>query len=125
MHRLSSSTPPRESAKHERAIAALAQQSHVLFDHVAQLYECELAVLTARARITDFLTILTTRKVREILRQRRQPARTSEVPAPRSEERGTVIAVCAWCSPLRCEGGNIRPSGISTQCGLFTIFARV
>jgi Protein of unknown function (DUF3562) len=64
-------------------MAALAQQSHVPFDHVAQLYERELAVLTARARITDFLTILTTRKVREILRQRRHPAHTSEVPAPR------------------------------------------
>ena len=83
MHRLSSSTPPCESARHERAIAALAQQSHVPFDHVAQLHEGELAVLTVRARITDFLTILTTRKVREILRQRRHPAHTSEVPAPR------------------------------------------
>src|SRR4029434_10680384 len=78
MHRLSSSTPPRESARHERAIAALAQQSHVPFDHVAQLYERELAVLTARARITDFLTILMTRKVREISRQRRHPAHTSD-----------------------------------------------
>src|SRR5690242_12333434 len=29
MHRFSSSTPPRESARHERATEALAQQSHV------------------------------------------------------------------------------------------------
>lgn len=58
-------------------------QSHVPFDHIAQLYERELAVLTARARITDFLTILMTRKVREILRQRNHVARTPEAPAPR------------------------------------------
>jgi hypothetical protein len=83
MHRLSSSTHPRESATHERAIAALAQQSHVPIDHVAQLYERELAVLTVGARITGFLAILTTRKVREILRQRRHPAHPPEAPAPR------------------------------------------
>jgi hypothetical protein len=40
-------------------------------------------VLKAGARITSFLPILTTRKVREILRQRRHPARASEAPAPR------------------------------------------
>ena len=81
MRRLYSSTPPHESARHERAIEALAQQLCVPIDHVAQLYERELAALTVSARITGFLSILTTRKVREILRQRRHPARTSEVPA--------------------------------------------
>jgi Protein of unknown function (DUF3562) len=55
---------------HERAIEALAREAHVPIDQVAQLYEHELAVLTVDARITGFLTILTTRKVREILRQR-------------------------------------------------------
>jgi uncharacterized protein DUF3562 len=84
MHRLSSSTPPGESATHARAIEALAQQSHVPIDHVAQLYERELAVLTVGARITGFLTVLTTRKVRELLRQRRHPSRASEAPAPRA-----------------------------------------
>ena len=68
MHRLYSSTPPHESARHERAIEALAQQSDVPIDHIAQLYERELATLTVSARITGFLSILTTRKVREILR---------------------------------------------------------
>jgi Protein of unknown function (DUF3562) len=68
MHRLSSSTHPRESSTHERAIEALARQSHVSIDHVAQLDERELAALTVGARITGFLTILTTQKVREILR---------------------------------------------------------
>ena len=61
---------PRDSSTHERAIAALARESHVPIDQVAQLYEHELAVLKVGARITGFLTILTTRKVREILRQR-------------------------------------------------------
>jgi hypothetical protein len=68
MNSLSSSTHPRESSTHARAIEALARQSHVSIDHVAQLYERELAALKVGARITGFLTILTTRKVREILR---------------------------------------------------------
>jgi len=68
MNRLSSSTHPHESATHERAIEALARQSHVSIDHVAPLDEREWAALTVGARITGFLTILTTRKVREILR---------------------------------------------------------
>ena len=83
MHRLSSSTQPGGSATHERAIAILAHQSHVPLDHVTRLYERELAALTVSARITGFLTILTTRKVREILRQRRYPAHASEAHAPR------------------------------------------
>ena len=70
MTRLSSSTHPGESSTHERAIEALAREAHVPIDQVAQLYEHELAVLTVGARITGFLTILTTRKVRDILRQR-------------------------------------------------------
>lgn len=82
MNRLSTSAQPRDSSTHGRAIAALAHESHVPIEHVAQLYEHELAVLTIGASITGFLTILTTRKVREILRQRRHPARASEASAP-------------------------------------------
>ena len=84
MHRLSSSTPPRESTTHERAIEALAQQSHVPVDQVAQLYERELTALTVGARITGFLAILTTRKVREILCQHRPPAHAPAAHAPRT-----------------------------------------
>ena len=61
MNRFSSSTHPGESSTHERAIEALAQASHVPIDHVAQLYEHELTVLTVGARITGFLTILIAR----------------------------------------------------------------
>lgn len=82
MNRLSVSTQLRDSSAQGRAIEALAHEAHVPIEHVAQLYAYELAVLTAGASITGFLTILTTRKVREILRQRRHPARASEAPAP-------------------------------------------
>ena len=70
MNRPASSTHPGESSTHERAIEALARQSHVPINHVAQLYARELAALAVGAHITGFLTVLTTRKVREILRQR-------------------------------------------------------
>jgi hypothetical protein len=86
MHRLSLSTHPRESSMHERAIAALAQQFQVPIDHVAQLYARELAVLTAGARITGFLPILTTRKVREILRQRSYAWCDSATRTPREDD---------------------------------------
>ena len=49
MNRLSSSTYSRESSTHERAIEALARQSHVPIDQVAQLYAHELAVLEVSA----------------------------------------------------------------------------
>jgi hypothetical protein len=64
-NRLFSSTHPRESSTHERAIEDLARQSHVSIEQVAQLYERELTALKVGARITGFLTILTIRKVRE------------------------------------------------------------
>ena len=70
-----SDTPPYDSAVHKRDIEVLAHEAHVPLDDVAQLYARELAVLTAGARITSFLPILTTRKVRAILRQRCHPHR--------------------------------------------------
>jgi len=83
MNRVPSSTPFYESSTHERAIEALAQEAHVPIDKVAQLYERELAVLTVGARITGFLSILTLRKVRDILRQHSQPAHSPVPAAPR------------------------------------------
>src|SRR5437764_10320461 len=87
---LASATHPRDSAAHEGAIEVLAREAHVPIEQVAQLYTRELAVLTAGARITGFLTILTTRKVREILRQGRHPVRTPagvDTPAEDGAER--------------------------------------
>jgi hypothetical protein len=83
MNNLASSTHSHESSTHERAIEALAEEAHVPIEQVAQLYERELAVLTVGARITSFLSILTIRKVRDILRQRSHPARAHAAPAPR------------------------------------------
>ena len=95
MHKFPSSTPPSGSTTHERAIATLAQQSHVPIDQVTRLYERELAALTVGARITSFLTILTTRKVREILRQHPHPVCASEVSAPRAVDARTPAQTTA------------------------------
>src|SRR5919201_3613767 len=103
MNRLASSTQPRESSAHERAIEALARQAHVPIDEVAQLYEYELAGLTVGVRITGFLPILTMRKVREILHQRRHPVRTSAVPAPRE------VAACAHAQTAPPDGTVLSP----------------
>ena len=80
MNRPAESMLPGESSTHERAIEILARQAHLPVDDVAQLYARELARLTVGAHITGFLTILTTRKVRELLRQRRHAAPASALP---------------------------------------------
>ena len=80
-----SDTPSHDNTVHARDIEVLAREAHVPLDDVAQLYACELAALTAGARITSFLPILTTRKVRAILRQRCHPNRvpaTVDAPTP-------------------------------------------
>jgi len=95
MTMLASATHPHHSAAHEGTIEALAREAHVPIEQVAQLYAHELAVLTAGARITGFLTILTTRKVREILRQGRHLVRTpAGVDTPRKmvQSGGSAIA---------------------------------
>jgi hypothetical protein len=71
MTMLVSATPPRDHAAHERAIEALAREAHVPLAQVTPLDARECAVLAAGARMTSFLTMLTTRKVREILRHAR------------------------------------------------------
>jgi hypothetical protein len=59
-----------KSSHQQRAIESLAQESQVPIGEVARLYEDEWAELEVGARITGFLTIFTTRNVREMLRQR-------------------------------------------------------
>ena|SRR6187431_1321470 len=105
MHRLASSTHSDGSAPYERAIETLARQSHVPVDQVTRLYECELAALAVSAPITGFLTILTTRKVREILRQRSHPVRASEIPAPRAVDARTQAQTAP---PDRTELSSVR-----------------
>jgi Protein of unknown function (DUF3562) len=71
----SPSTPAPASAAALRDLEALAREAHVSLDTVAQLYAREWAALAAQARMTTFLPILTTRKVRAILRQQCPPSR--------------------------------------------------
>ena len=117
MTMFASATHLHNSAAHEGAIEALAREAHVPIAQVAQLYARELAVLTAGARITGFLTILTTRTVREILRQGRHPVRA---PAEDGAElwlnhrtepvwdrtRAEEMSPSAYSYPHRAEGGR-------------------
>ena len=66
-------TPTYDSTVHTQDIEGLAREAQVPFEDVAQLYARELTALTAGAHITSFLPILTTRKVRALLRQRCHP----------------------------------------------------
>jgi len=94
-----SATYPHNSATHE-GIEALAGEVHVPIEQVAQLYARALAVLTAGACITGFLTILTTRTVREVLRQGRHPVRAlAGVDAP--AEDGAELWLSHRTEPVR------------------------
>jgi Protein of unknown function (DUF3562) len=76
-------TPAPASAVALRDVEALAREAHVPLATVAQLYAREWAALAAQARITTFLPILTTRKVRTILQQQPSPSGVPEaVKAP-------------------------------------------
>ena len=78
------STPAPASTAALRDLEALAREAHVSLDTVAQLYAREWAALAARARITTFLPILTTRKVRAILRQQCPPSPVPVAARPRA-----------------------------------------
>jgi len=67
--------PAPASAATQRDLEDLAREAHVPLETVAQLYAREWAALAAQARITTFLPILTTRKVRAILRQQLSSSR--------------------------------------------------
>jgi hypothetical protein len=53
---------------HLRAIEFLAREMHSPVDHIAKIYERELAKLKVGAHVEDFLPILTIRKVRGTFR---------------------------------------------------------
>jgi hypothetical protein len=72
-------------------LEALAREMQVPLDDVAQLYAREFATLAAGARITSFLPILATRKVRTLLRQRCHPRATpaaAQAPTPMPSRAG-------------------------------------
>ena len=66
-----------DSAAYQRDLEALARDAQVPIEQVTRLYVHELAALTAGARITTFLSTLTTRKVRALLRHGGAAARQS------------------------------------------------
>ena len=59
-----------ERPNHERAIEFLAHEAHVPINVVSPLYKSEWAKLEIGARITAYISILTMRNVRRLLRQR-------------------------------------------------------
>lgn len=65
-----------ESARHERAIASLTARTDASLEEVSGLYAAELARLRLSARVQGYLQILTTSKVRSILR------RAGKIPRP-------------------------------------------
>ena len=58
------------SAVRRAAIESLAQESSLSVEIVRAIYETELSYLESAARVTQFLPLITSRKVREVLRQR-------------------------------------------------------
>ena len=58
-----------ELPEHERAFELLAQESHVPIDVVRPLYKAEWAKLAMGAHITAYISVLTMRNVRRLLRQ--------------------------------------------------------
>lgn len=64
------STPRPQSAKHDRKIKeALAEETHSSLDDVERVYDEEFSSLAADAKITQFLGVLTSRRVRMKLRK--------------------------------------------------------
>jgi len=65
-------TPTRafaSSRNHQTSKEAIAKETHTSIDEVDRIYEQELRVLASDARITQYLGVLTTRRVRAKLRK--------------------------------------------------------
>ena len=63
---------PATTGRHLASIHALCQESGRPFDEMAALYYSELARLSARATIADYLPVLLVKHVRQHYRQRRE-----------------------------------------------------
>lgn len=59
---------------HRIAIQTLAERSHSPFELVEKMYRNELTQLESQARITQYLPLVTSRRVRDLLRL--SPGRT-------------------------------------------------
>ena len=65
-------TPTRAFANtknHQSSKEAIAEETHTSMDEVEKIYEQELTLLASDARITQYLGVLTTRRVRARLRK--------------------------------------------------------
>ena len=65
-------TPTRafaSSKNHLTSKEAIAKETHTSIDEVEKIYEQELTLLASGARITQYLGVLTTRRVRAKLRK--------------------------------------------------------
>jgi len=71
------SAPTDMAANHRTAIQSLAERSHAPFEQVERMYRNELAQLESDARLTQYLPLLTSRRVRGLLRQLRVRGSTS------------------------------------------------
>lgn len=56
--------------RHARALEILARDTGVPVDKVGRLYELELEKLKKGARIKDFLTLLVSRRVKDLLKNK-------------------------------------------------------
>ena len=57
------------SKNHQTSKEAIAEETHTSIDEVEKIYEQELTLLASGARITQYLGVLTTRRVRAKLRK--------------------------------------------------------
>lgn len=65
-------TPTRafaNSKNHQSSKEAIAEETHTSIDEVEKIYEQELRQLASEAKITQYLGVLTTRRVRARLRK--------------------------------------------------------
>jgi hypothetical protein len=65
-------TPTRAFANtknHQSSKEAIAEETHTSMDEVDKIYEQELTQLASEAKITQYLGVLTTRRVRARLRK--------------------------------------------------------
>lgn len=54
---------------HQTSKEAIAKETHTSMDEVEKIYEQELTLLASEAKITQYLGVLTTRRVRARLRK--------------------------------------------------------
>jgi hypothetical protein len=57
------------SRNHDKTKEAIAEETHTSFDEVEKIYEEELTTLAADAKITQYLGVLASRRVRMKLRK--------------------------------------------------------